>query len=572
MMGDRSIEGIFPRPLKPSSEDLKKFGLAGSALQIAFLRAGVPAGLSGLDSEEIYALLYELPEKVIDGKIAKKLYRWLIESSELTPDTGGQNYKLFASKGKIWARIGTQEGYFPVAKTHYVDVEGLPTALLEDLTIADLPKKRGADKIARLFALRTIDRSSVTEQVEHHISAPCAASADANFQQAKPYILALRQSYSAQSQQLDLLRHLHLEVSTSVTAVIHYDGHSVHHRLHPWSYAIHKNNLYIACDPSKPTSVSAALLSNVIGEAVAAIFGLTDGNAFAQLYQCDESDRKRLLMRLLGEDQETVIEELLISGDSIPQTQHATIILPINGIDGDQDTDIDAADDHEEDDQLPESKSENDDVNDDQESGVWKKPENITVEPVAHTAESSQGHIDLKVSARGRRENQGAQLGAIRGTKADGEVGEILAVMFEKQAGRFPVRVGHITGYLAPGCDILSFRSAEDKAAFLTGQEHNSALVDRFIEAKARSGGAVELTGHEWNAARQWGTRYFVYRFERDQENGNGYLLTVLNDPQSAEEAHTPVIHLSLDRARRAERYKIHSVDIAASDQQISES
>lgn len=71
-------------------------------------------------------------------------------------------------------------------------------------------------------------------------------------------------------------------------------------------------------------------------------------------------------------------------------------------------------------------------------------------------------HIVIKVTSPAGRSGA-AQPWATYGVKADGEIRELLAVMFEQHVGRHPLRVGHITGYLAPGCDILSFRSSEER-------------------------------------------------------------------------------------------------------------
>lgn len=562
MLGDRSIEGIFPRPQRPSTDGMKQFGLNSQDIQFALLRAGVPSGLSNLDSEDIYALLRELPDRNPDGKAAKRLYRWLLEASDLEPDVTGPNYQLFATKGQLWAKRGDKEGYYSVQEALHVDMEGLPIALLESLVIADLPKKRGSAKVSRLFAIKSVDRVAVAEKVEHHVSAPCAQLADSRLQECKPYIRALRQSLSPQLQQLDLLDRLRLEVATEITAVVRYGDQSVKHRIRPWHYAIQEDILYVACEPSRPADVSPALLANAVGNAIASIFGLSDGSVFAQIYQCEEMDRKYLLVRLLGEEQESDVDELLGAAGRDAEESQLTIHLPIDAItiNGQAATQIPA---------VVESANTGTrtpdilapfDTDNRNALGAWTTPENINVEQILHVPTPMPAHIDIKVTVPGGGAG-GAQSRFNKVIKADGEVGEQLTVMFELKAGRYPLRVGHITGYLAPGCDVLSFRSSEERDAFRSGQERNSALVERFVEAKARSAGIVELTGHEWNAARQWGARYFVYRFERDLEHPQDYLLTTLRDPQAAVEAQIPIIQLSLDRAQRAERYKIHSAN-----------
>jgi len=57
---------------------------------------------------------------------------------------------------------------------------------------------------------------------------------------------------------------------------------------------------------------------------------------------------------------------------------------------------------------------------------------------------------------------------------------------------RFPLKVGNVTGWHAPGVDLLSFASAEDKERFLA-RERREELVLRFIEVKGRSSDGAKL-------------------------------------------------------------------------------
>jgi len=60
----------------------------------------------------------------------------------------------------------------------------------------------------------------------------------------------------------------------------------------------------------------------------------------------------------------------------------------------------------------------------------------------------------------------------------DGTFCEYKAMEFEEHdtAPRFPVRVGNITGWHAPGVDVLSFASAEERASFLAGDHPRREL------------------------------------------------------------------------------------------------
>lgn len=558
LLSDHSIGDIFPKPLPPSTSEVARYGLDRNRWVRALQRAGVPLGLAYLDSETIYALLLELPEKNPDGKAAKQLYRWLLESSDIEPDITGRNYAKFVVEGKMWGRYRQVEEYHPIDELVHVDVEGLPDALLDSLPVVMLPKRRGVNRVTRLFGVTAIGRNEVRQTVEHHTAAVEAPEADCRFQEARTYLLALRRANNAPSQQLEQIRWLMLEVSTEVTTLITFRNQEFRARLRPWGYAFQDDRLFVAVDPSRPTQVSRGLLANAVGTAIAALCGLADGSAFAQIYQCEEPDRRSLLMCLLGEEREVEVDAWIGSGlESMPE--EPTLFVPSEALTtsrgdagqgpvggaGDIDKPATAGDVT-----NPPDETEGEEK--------WEIPQAVSSEPVSHVPEPPGKPIQLSV----RDHALGAGFGGGRRypgvSPAVGEAGERLAELFEESQGRFPTRVGGITGYQGFGCDVVSFRSAEDRELFRRGGT-DAQSIDRFIEAKARTQGSVDLTGNELNAARKWRERYFIYRFQRESGTPSDYLLTILQDPIAAYEAQTPVIHFSLERAVASKKYRLSS-------------
>ncbi len=118
---------------------------------------------------------------------------------------------------------------------------------------------------------------------------------------------------------------------------------------------------------------------------------------------------------------------------------------------------------------------------------------------------------------------------------------------------RFPILVGRITGVDAPGCDVLSFASAEDRAGFKNPETRDWAKVLRFIEVKGRSSAAakIELKDNELKAARTYKDRYYLYRFYI--ERPGVFLVAALKDPLGAEEGTSTAVHIDLERARSTE-------------------
>jgi len=131
------------------------------------------------------------------------------------------------------------------------------------------------------------------------------------------------------------------------------------------------------------------------------------------------------------------------------------------------------------------------------------------------------------------------------------------ALEVEEFFERFPVLVGHITGYEAPGCDILSFSSARYRDEFLSGENRNSDRVDRFIEVKGRrdKGAAIELRGNEMNAAHERQKKYYIYRMSKIGDDS--FELSILNNPLAHKDALEQSIYVDMDRADPIERFSV---------------
>lgn len=545
MLGDRTLQDLFPQPTRPATGEMAQYALSNEGLHIALVRAGVPSNLGQFGTADIYGLLLDLPERKADGKIAKRLYSWLLENHTGEVDDTDENYLAFRRRGQMWGRSGTGEGYFPIAGLHHLEVEGLPEAVLSTLKVVDLPKRRGVEKIARLFGISTIDRSALQQSVEYHVSAPVATSAAERFQAAKPYFIVWRSSQAERQPQLELLRQLSLEVATKVTAAIRIpNANEVRYQLQPWTSAAAGTSLYVAIDPNEPCDTSWPLLANAVGNALAALLGLKNGSEFAQLFQCGDEVRKTLLGKLMGDVPESDLDHLLKSAGSVEKSESEIILIPSEP-DGKGSKEA-----------HPDSNGEPDNENGVKEPGAnpWAVPETIEIEEVTKAPAPPTRHIELKVTNHGG--NTGSRSGVQ--TWASGEAGELLAMKFERDKGRFPIRVGHITGYLAPGCDILSFDTAAKAKKFQTGPDRDSSAVARFIEVKARTGALIELKGNELTAARKWKARYYLYRI---QAIDGGFALAVLRDPLACREALATVLELSIDQGASTQYFKIKSAE-----------
>lgn len=554
MVNDAAVAGLFPRPVRPSTEVMGEYSLNGSLLKHAWINAGVREGIEDLESEEIYALLAELPYKDPMGKLAKKLYNWLIKTVDFELDVTGENYLKFIEDGAVLAHKGDTPTYFPVKEAYHVDIEGFPSELLKSLPVACLLKKRGAEKVRRLFGVNVLDKVAVNEKVIHHSAAACTGVANNHFQLSKKYIEIYRHNHSAKPQLLRTFNRLELVVCSQVQSQITFKNEILTNHLPPWTYSIQADQLFVSCDPTKETDAYNPLLANTIGDAVASIFSLNEGTPFAQIYQCDEPSRPALLGKMLGDELDGDLDAMLQALNEEAAEQELPEPLATIGP-------VPAA--------LPTVTSPNLTPEPTQPvitgtelgAGGWNVPPAIGIESVEHLPESPGTHVGFRVSGSG-----GGSGGGMSGGTApisDGKAGESLAMLFEEEQGRFPLYIGHITGYETIAADLLSFRCARDKALFESGEDQSSALIERVIEAKEKwSGGRVRLTSNEVNTASEWREKYYIYRFTPINTASAEYELKMLNNPMSQLEAVASSIEISLDTASTSLQFRVYGKDI----------
>jgi hypothetical protein len=552
MVNDAAIAGIFPKPRPPNKSVIENYSITPEMLRLAWLNAGVRSGVEELDSEEIYGLLRELPVRDLDGKLVKKIYNWLIKSVDFPLNEQGVQYLAFIDNGEIYATLDGQQGYFPVKEAYHVDVEGFPQELVRSLPVANLPKKRGAEKVRRLFGINVLDKKAVNETVIGHRLAACTELANQHFQTSKRYIEIYRRSNSAKAVGQPVFERLQLRVCESIQNQIIFHGETLNNQMPAWSYSIQDDHLYICCEPLQASEPYHSLLADTIGEAIAAIFSVNDGDPFSKLYQCDERSRSKLLSKMVGDDLDDdldaqlqrlknesadhAIQEPVVTMGPVPMTPEKTV-------------------------SNPPPPSVPPEVASPSTSSVvkptgWNVPKAVIAESVEHVTQPPVKPIGTRVGGGGSGAGSNSSNSVV--VKSDGRAGEELARLFEESQGRFPLEVWHITGSDTISADILSFRCDEDRVLFKSGEDQRAALVERVIEAKEKwSGGLVKLTDNELKAAAVWKGKYYIYRFKPIDTEASTYELKVLCNPLAHIEAVASSVEISLDRATSSEQFVV---------------
>jgi hypothetical protein len=545
VLGERAIEDLFLRPAMPDSWTLGRYGIQQGDILEGWRRAGVLTSLAYLERDEIYAKLLELPQRSPDGKLARPLYHWLLDASEVALGEEGPNQKEFLSRGKMWGRGANGQGYFPISELHHADVEGLPEALLRKLKIVDLRKRVGSVKVEKLFGVKPIDRAGIQQRVIHKGVAFGASDAAESFQTAKPYLYKLRVSQTGQLAQLQTLKDLRLELCWTLRAGLSFEGELIEYDVPVWGWLIEEKTLYVRSDPSKPISFSQSLLADSIGEALATVFRIADGGEFARMLVCSEDDRPQLLRRLRGESALEDIESIKAQFEAFQARDtfeaRFTITEPPKQV---------TRPSRQEDEVVPEPQE------------PISQQDTTPPKPLTPLRIVEEEHVpapppERRVLQVKKVTSQTGGHSRTRRLVTNGDFCEHKAMEFEEASTprRWPLPVGHITGYEGPLCDVLSFSSEVAKESFRQGLTRDLGTVDRFIEVKGRGNPTemIELKGNEFSAAEQYGERYYLYRLF-EAEDGT-FELKILQNPLSHLEALQPAVYVSLDQAEATQRF-----------------
>jgi hypothetical protein len=551
LIGDRQLEVLFPSPAQPDQALLERYGVS-EGIGASFVRAGVMPGLAQLGRDDLYRLLLEAPELSPDGKASRALSRWFLSNEADLLGFAGDNRERFLGAGMLWGSEKKQSRFFPVSELRHVDQDGLPPSLLENLPIVDLPKRVGAQKVQHVLGIKPLGRAQIQQSLVSHRRSPNSEDRSAWFREAKPYIKKLRQAQSKQAQAVGAFERLELVLCDELLVRMDYEEAAYEHEADEGEWFVFSDLLYVRGDLDD----SLDLLADATGVAIASVFGMAEGDAFAKILLCAPNSRGKLLKRMCGDD---FHEEIEASKTKAQPTFAGPIVAPASV--------------------SPEEDRTTTETDDDKENGTGGEeptpqggdtPRTPGVSRVPHTPQPPVSPRLLVV--RKVRRKVGKTTG--RRKMVDGDKVEQMAVEFEQQCDppRYPLEVGHITGQEAPGFDLVSFDSEADRAAFDAPETRDWTTVRRFIEVKGRSSSTakIELKGNELRAARAHGDRYFLYRFF-EIEDGE-YEVAILENPMSAEEARSQIFEIDLERARATQRFEFVAETAAvASDPEQSD-
>ena len=189
----KEISTIVGYPLLNFDHPLfKKYKIDTTTLKNSLATVGVVTELDDLSWDSFYEILLELPQKDPDGRIARSIYRSFIGRESDSNIPTGDKRNRFLKEGEMWGSFGENKGYFPVTDLYYFDNHSLPESILSLFPSLDIDKRKGADKVKRIFGVEPFILSDAQIKMEEFEEHPFSDDFEKDLENLMPYIYALR--------------------------------------------------------------------------------------------------------------------------------------------------------------------------------------------------------------------------------------------------------------------------------------------------------------------------------------------------------------------------------------------
>ncbi|MEP1425854.1 MAG: hypothetical protein ABJX32_04705 [Tateyamaria sp.] len=563
-----ALASLFRVPQTPNASSEIDFGLVGPLWRRGLERAGVVRGLGDIPEDQVYRMLLDLPSRGVPPEIASRFLLQLLERDAFDPETGGADRDRFLQEGKVPIHTKAGRDWGAREEAYYAHRDDLPEAARSHLTLVDLPSRRNATQVEARFGIPALRKDSMNirlRSVERE-GGPVAVALSNRFEQARPFILALRNHLSPDQSPLRRMKSLKLTVARRAEMELQIGDQTIIDYLDPFKHSLNGRDqeLTVTIDPGCPDDENIDLGLHAISDGLAELFELQANSDFTSLLTAATQGLRmshllRSLPTLTEEELEAVktgvgyIEasgpQIRVDSDMLSQALEKPGTAK-NTVDSSPDID------------LPET------------SEADKEDGSLENEVTASKTSLQLKATALPVSANGLTSLDDGKKTTVRITEGTGPLAsrnadadraadaEHWTVAFEISQGRFPMFVANLIGAGAFGCDCLSFATKEELETFRTDPQRID-LVARFIETKS---GTVRFTPNEWEMAQDIGERYFAYRVSflagrRDQAH-----LTIVKNPSAQSEALRVSRELLVDQVASRETYDLVPFDKASSD------
>jgi hypothetical protein len=170
---------VVPYLFNPNIEynEIKKYNSEYTETKVNSLLEGLGAiiKLSELPFSRFYELLFQLKDIDPDMKVTRRIYKIFFDkvtsvSNNYNEFVNEESYRRFKSNGCVLSHVGKNKEFRRVDETFYSDKRDLCNGILKNMSIFDMERKLGQDKISIIFGVKTLEYAKVEiKEIELHL-------------------------------------------------------------------------------------------------------------------------------------------------------------------------------------------------------------------------------------------------------------------------------------------------------------------------------------------------------------------------------------------------------------------
>lgn len=168
------LSPLIVKPLHSSNYIAKLLELDVSSADSYLLAVGVHPDVSTLTTDQLYEMLLSLSSNKIEGKLAKYLYREILQNYDVNAiDIKNENYIRFTNYGYVWSSLGNDFGYKSVSSCTYLETKRYSDNIIADFNLIAVDRKQGNQQVRKLFGvppLNNLSFSAIGKPVSHQLN------------------------------------------------------------------------------------------------------------------------------------------------------------------------------------------------------------------------------------------------------------------------------------------------------------------------------------------------------------------------------------------------------------------
>lgn len=304
---DKNI--LFINAFKLDYKYYEDHDISKSEVDSILIKLGAKEKFEDLPIKHINSIIKYLPDHDNNGKQTQKIYKLALEHFRKNRIPLEEGVSLFAIKGNFY-------NYYDQSDIYYSDNAKLPSKIVNDIPLLNLPKRSGGKQVSDFFRINSLNDIKIDVLTYNTIN-ELTKLFSKKIDLLKPYILAHRiySIHNIRQKKIEAKSLSSLKITLCSEVRCNYDENEFH--LDDFDYVYH-DGIYLIKIPkyhSLEKIVNVSSFSDSFSEIICTAFKVNENkNDFRNILRNDLDDTKHIIINELGN--EVLYESLYLLGIS----------------------------------------------------------------------------------------------------------------------------------------------------------------------------------------------------------------------------------------------------------------